>query len=80
MQYKGYVIPIEIKDGKTGMLRSLHQFMDRVSHPCAIRVYAGDFGITSAVTTEGKQYRLLNLPYYLAGKVFEYIEWFIEMS
>ncbi len=80
LQYKNHVIPIEIKAGKTGMLRSLHQFMDRVDHFYAIRVYAGKFEITSAVTTGGKQYRLLNLPYYLAGKIFEYIEWFIEMS
>ncbi len=78
LQYKNYVIPVEIKAGKTGMLRSLHQFMDSVEHFYAIRVYAGEFEITSAVTTGGKQYRLLNLPYYLAGKIFEYINWFIE--
>ncbi len=80
LQYKSHVIPVEIKSGKTGMLRSLHQFMDRVDHSYAIRVYAGDFEITNAVTTKGKQYRLLNLPYYLAGKIFVYIEWFVQPS
>ncbi len=77
-QYKNLVIPIEIKAGKTGMLRSLHQFMDAVDHVYSIRFHAGELGLTTAKTTTGKQYRLLNLPYYLAGKTFDYIEWFVE--
>jgi len=31
--YSKYVIPIEIKSGKTGSLKSLHQFVERVEHP-----------------------------------------------
>jgi hypothetical protein len=27
---------------------------------------------------EGKPYTLLNLPYFLAGKIYDYIEWLIE--
>ena len=80
LQFKNLVIPIEVKSGKTGMLKSLHQFMDSVEHSYAIRIYAGDFELTSAKTTRGKQYQLLNLPYYLAGKLFKYIEWFVEQK
>jgi len=80
LQYENLVVPVEIKAGKTGMLRSLHQFMDRVDHLHAVRIYAGEFEITRALTSKGKHYRILNLPYYLAGKIFEYIEWFIEIS
>jgi penicillin-binding protein-related factor A (putative recombinase) len=41
VQYKGYVIPVEVKSGKTGKLRSLHQFMDRCPHLYVVRMYAG---------------------------------------
>ncbi|MBW2177920.1 MAG: DUF4143 domain-containing protein, partial [Deltaproteobacteria bacterium] len=77
LQYKRDVIPVEVKAGKKGMLRSLHQFMNRVDHTYAIRLYAGELEISNGVTAEGKSYRLLNLPYFLAGKIFDYLEWFI---
>jgi|GEM_PF-6513880 len=60
--------------GKTGTLKSLHLFMDKASHAHAVRCDAGQLEITDAVTTQGKPYKLLNLPYFLAGKIFEYLE------
>ena len=74
--YKDKVIPIEIKSGSTGTLRSLHQFIDRSSHPYAIRMYAGEFNIIKAKTPVGKTYLLMNLPYYLGTRLPEYIEYF----
>lgn len=32
-----WLCPIEIKSGKTGSLKSLHQFLERVDHPYAVR-------------------------------------------
>ncbi|MFT4685046.1 MAG: hypothetical protein ACI863_001660, partial [Flavobacteriales bacterium] len=29
-------------------------------------------------TNGGKEFKLLNLPYYLSGKVPEYLDWFIQ--
>ena len=75
LQYQTHVIPIEVKAGKTGALRSLHEFMDRVDHGHAVRLYSGRLEITDAVTAAGKPYKLLNLPYFLAGKLYEYLEW-----
>ena len=74
LQYQDLVIPVEVKSGKTGALRSLHQFINQSNHPFAIRLYAGDFEITDSVTPEGKPYKLINLPYFLAGKIFDYLE------
>lgn len=49
-----YVIPIEIKAGATGRLRSLLNFMDEVKHPWAIRLYAGRMSINELKTPEEK--------------------------
>lgn len=76
LQHKNYIIPVEVKKGAAGTLRSLHQFINNSPHRFAVRLYAGEYGITKAVTTEGKEYTLLNLPYFLAGKIFEYIDAF----
>lgn len=73
--FESQLIPIEVKSGKEGTLRSLHLFMDQTSHDMAIRFYAGPLSLTQAVTPSGKPYRLLNLPYYLATQIERYIEW-----
>lgn len=72
------VIPIEIKSGNQGTLRSLHQFVEQADHPYAIRLYAGAFDVQRAQTPAGKPYFLMNLPYYLSAKLPEYIHWFIN--
>lgn len=71
------VIPIEIKSGPTGSLRSLHQFIEASDHPFAVRIYGGEFKIEETKTPRGKPYRLLNLPYYLGTVIKEYMEWFV---
>jgi len=73
--FEGQLIPIEVKAGKDGSLKSLHIFMDQAPHDMAIRFYAGEFQLTTTTTAEGKSYRLLNLPYYLASQTKEYIAW-----
>ncbi len=72
------VIPIEIKSGKSGTLRSLHQFVDRAPHPYAVRMYAGEFKVEYTKTPAGTPYILMNLPYYLGTKIPQYLEYFIE--
>lgn len=73
--FESQLIPIEVKSGKEGTLRSLHLFMDQTSHDIAIRFYAGRLSLTQAVTPSGKPYRLLSLPYYLASQTERYIDW-----
>jgi predicted AAA+ superfamily ATPase len=77
-QYDGLIIPIEVKSGKEGTLKSLHSYMDIAPHNFAIRFYAGTLNITDAITQNGKQYKILNLPYYLGSQIEKYIDWFIQ--
>lgn len=78
ISHKGKVIPIEIKSGSTGSLKSLHQFMERTNHPYAVRMFAGEFSIEKTKTPAGTPYLLMNLPYYLGTKIPESIDFFIE--
>ena len=76
--YNGKVIPIEIKSGKIGKLRSLLGFMDQCDHHYAIRIYAGKFEVQRIETSLSKPFYLMNLPYFLGTKIPEYIKWFTE--
>ena len=76
--YRNKLIPIEIKSGNVGTLKSLHQFIERTDHPYAVRLYAGEFKIERAKTPGGTPYILMNLPYYLGTGIPGYIEYFVE--
>jgi uncharacterized protein len=71
------LIPIEVKSGATGRLRSLHQFIDLAPHNYAIRFYSGKVQIDRIQTISKKPFYLLNIPYFLAGEIEKYIDWFI---
>jgi len=73
--FEGKLIPIEVKSGAEGKLRSLHLFMETAPHDVAVRFYAGEVSITNAVTPQGKPFRLLNLPYYTVSQVEKYLAW-----
>ncbi len=75
--HQSHVIPVEIKSGGTGSLKSLHQFIDRANHPYAIRFYAGEFHVNRTQTRDGTPFLLMNMPYYLGTKIPDYINWFI---
>lgn len=77
LTYKDLIIPIEIKSGATGSLKSLHQFINQSNHPFAIRLYEGEYKIEKTKTPEGTPYFLMNLPYYLGTLLNEYIEFFV---
>jgi len=69
-------IPIEVKSGKSGSLKSLHSFLDR-SENCdkAVRLYTGKYSVEKAVTPLGqKPYTLINLPLFLASKIPAYYD------
>jgi len=78
VSFKQHIIPVEVKSGKTGTLRSLHQFMNSTNHPFAVRLYAGATEKTQTSTPEGKSFTLLNLPYFISGKIHAYLDWFIQ--
>jgi len=69
LPWKGKLIPIEVKSGSIGKLKSLHQFMDRAPHNIAVRVYQGEYLVQKAKTIAGKEFTLLNLPFYLVHRI-----------
>ena len=76
--HEGRLIPVEVKSGKSGTLRSLHQFIDNSDCSLALRLYDQPFSRQEAKTPanaekNGKDYILLNLPLYCAGKIQEYL-------
>jgi predicted AAA+ superfamily ATPase len=78
IRYEGMVIPVVVKSGEPGRLRSLHQFIDEAPHSFAIRLYAGNVNIRKAETLRGKPYYLLSLPYFLACRIPEHLKGFIR--
>ncbi|MDD5360934.1 MAG: AAA family ATPase [Ignavibacteria bacterium] len=75
-QYDTKLIPIEVKSGSEGRLKSLHIFMDLVPHNIAVRFYAGKLDITKTKTPNGKEYFILNMPYFLVSQINFYLNWF----
>ena len=67
------VIPVEIKAGTTGTLKSLHQFLKEKNRHFAIRFNAdipSFFSDTKKTTDDSTvEYNLLSLPLYLVGEV-----------
>lgn len=77
-QYKKFLVPIEIKSGGHGTLRSLHQFIEQSNHKYGVRLLANRFSVESVKTPNGKPYFLMNLPYYASPRIPQYVEWFIK--
>lgn len=77
-KFKNFIIPIEVKSGATGKLKSLHLFMDIASHNMAVRIYSGKLSIDKVLTPQNKEYYLLNFPYYLISKIDDYLVWFAK--
>lgn len=63
------VYPIEVKSGHNAHLRSLHSFMERSLQTVAVRVWAQPYSVDEIKTVNGKEFRLLNIPFYLVGKL-----------
>ena len=70
------LIPIEVKSGGEGRLKSLHLFMEHAPHALALRYCAGERSISTVKTQQEKVYHLLNLPYYLVSQTEQYLGWF----
>ena len=74
--YNSAMIPVEIKSGKSGKLRSLNNYLDISTINFAVRFYAGKLQLEEHKTYKGKTFKLLNLPYYLSGKLKDYLDYY----
>jgi predicted AAA+ superfamily ATPase len=75
IQTGGRIIPIELKSGASGAMKSLHQFMFDKKLRFAIRIDENppSLATISVTTTQGNpvRYRLLSLPIYLAWRAVD---------
>lgn len=67
------IIPVEVKAGKTGTLKSLHVFVNEKKSEFALRLYAGKPLLNNAQTSvygmKQNSFRLLSLPFYLINQI-----------
>jgi predicted AAA+ superfamily ATPase len=68
----GEVIPVEVKAGKTGTLKSMHAFLDEKSRSFAVRFNSLPPSLldveTSLPSRPRRPFRLLSLPLYMVGQ------------
>ncbi|MBT3223445.1 MAG: ATP-binding protein [Proteobacteria bacterium] len=68
-----HIVPIEVKSGKTGRLKSLHLYMREKGRVLGLRLWAGQPSVldtrTSLPTGEDVSFRLVSLPLYMVGQV-----------
>lgn len=65
------LVPMEVKSGKTGTLRSLHIFMDESRNDFAIRIYSGNMTTERIITPNKKKFTLFSVPFYLLFRIHE---------
>lgn len=66
-------LPVEVKSGKEGKLRSLHGFMSmQPQSKIAMRLYRGSF-IKQKSERSGNTFQLLSIPYYHCSKIAAYL-------
>lgn len=78
LQHGNAIVPVEVKSGAAGRMKSLHQFMAEKSLSLAVRLDANpptveDLDIKTTLGQSVK-YRLLSVPLYLAERVGELID------
>ncbi len=75
IQHENQLIPIEVKAGTTGTLKSLYQFIKEKKKAFAVRINS-DFPCYYSKNTTGASiaYNLLSLPFYLVGQLHRLIK------
>lgn len=63
--------PIEVKSGTNSHLRSLQVFMDSSNVDVAIRIWSKPYSVDEIKTVNGKTFKLVNLPFYLIGRIHD---------
>lgn len=78
IEHKNQVIPIEVKAGSTGSLKSLHLFMSVKKLALAVRINEDQPSITPVVIKQNDgtdyAYTLLSIPFYLIGQLHRLLD------
>lgn len=78
LPFQGKLIPVEVKSGPTGKLKSLLVFLDQSPLNFGIRLYYGELCVDKIKTPAGKTIYLFNFPYFLAAQLEYYIPWILK--
>ena len=70
--------PIEVKSGTNAHLRSLQVFMDSSDVNIAIRIWSKPYSVDKVKTIHGKEFTLINLPFYLIGNLRSILDAVVE--
>jgi predicted AAA+ superfamily ATPase len=62
--YRSLLIPVEVKSGYASKMKSLHLYMNAATHNFAVRVWQSKMSVDDIKTPDGKNFRLLNIPFY----------------
>lgn len=78
IQHENQVVPLEVKAGTSGSLKSLRQFVIEKRKTMAVRVNSDKPSLCSVETSDSTgvmfKYKLLSLPFYLLGQVHRLIK------
>jgi uncharacterized protein len=74
-KWNNFLLPIEVKSGSKGSLRSLHEYMEVAPYDLAVRFLRNNLSLEQGKTRSGKLFRLLNLPYFAVSQLDKYIDW-----
>jgi predicted AAA+ superfamily ATPase len=75
--FKSRIIPIEVKSGKEGKLKSLHLMMSENAAPAAVRFYSGNINVQGLQRPDGSTYTFLSFPFYLVYRLEEILEYYM---
>lgn len=74
LQHENQIIPVEVKTGTPGTLKSLHEFMKEKKKPIALRINSDLPRLGMVQVKDAPEYKLLSIPFYLAGQIHRLIE------
>lgn len=74
IQHGSRLMPIEVKAGSTGSLKSLHLFMESKRLSVALRINSNYPSQTEVRIKNQKAYLLKSIPFYLLGQVHRLLE------
>jgi predicted AAA+ superfamily ATPase len=77
-KYNSMAIPVEVKSGHNSKLKSLHLFMEEAPHAFAVRVWSNPLSLDKVKTPDGKEFTLLNLPFYYVGVMDKVLNRFLK--
>ena len=73
INFNSKTVPVEVKSGASGRMRSLNIFMNLSDIHFAVRFYSGKLFVSNEKTIEGKNFKLISLPFYLCHKLENYL-------